>query len=230
MKKKILYVEDELNLGTIVSETLEVKGYDVRLIKDGARVMESFASFTPDICILDVMLPHIDGFVLGKEIKDRFPDMPVIFLTAKTQTQDVVKGFASGGTDYLRKPFSMEELVVRIENQFALQQKENKYSPREDIKLGNFRYMPHALQLTSETQSIQLSNREAEVLNFFVRHINQTVDRKNLLLAVWGDDSFFHSRNLDVYIRKLREYFLSDNSIQIITLKGKGYQFVVNKV
>lgn len=230
MKKKILYVEDELNLGTIVSETLEVKGYDVKLIKDGAKVMESFATFTPDICVLDVMLPHIDGFVLGKEIKDRFPGIPVIFLTAKTQTQDVVKGFASGGTDYLRKPFSIEELVVRIENQFALQQKENKYSPQEDIKLGNFRYMPHALKLTIEKQSIQLSNREAEVLNFFVQHINQTVDRKNLLLAVWGDDSFFHSRNLDVYIRKLREYFLSDKNIQIITLKGKGYQFVINKV
>src|SRR5437868_5077381 len=110
MKKKILYVEDEINLGRIVSETLEQKGFDVLLVKDGGKVIESFKSFSPDVCVLDVMLPHVDGFELGKEIRSRYQSLPIIFLTAKTQTKDVVQGFESGGTDYVRKPFSVDEL------------------------------------------------------------------------------------------------------------------------
>ena len=118
--KKILYVEDEPNLGIIVSETLQQKGFDVLLIKDGALVMDNFKKFGPDICILDVMLPNVDGFELGKQIRDLNKNMPIIFLTAKTQTQDVIEGFSAGGTDYIRKPFSIEELVARINNQFQL--------------------------------------------------------------------------------------------------------------
>ncbi|MBC8048300.1 MAG: response regulator transcription factor [Fimbriimonadaceae bacterium] len=227
MKKKILYVEDELNLGTIVSETLGQKGFDVLLIKDGAKVMESFKIFTPDICVLDVMLPHKDGYEIGKEIRIRYESLPIIFLTAKTQTQDVVKGFSSGGTDYIRKPFSVDELVVRIHNQLQLQLK-NKINTHADvILLGKIKFIPKKFELHLASGIIKLSNREAEVLTVFAKHINETVDRKKLLLEVWGDDSFFHSRNLDVYISKLREYFTADAGIEIITLKGKGYQFVV---
>ncbi len=224
-KIKILYVEDEPNLGTIVSETLEQKGFDVVLVKDGAKVLEQFSLFMPDICVLDVMLPHVDGFELGKEIRKKYHQLPIIFLTAKTQTQDVVEGFASGGTDYIRKPFSVDELVVRIHNQLHLKQQHNIVT--DEINIGGFKFLPKKYELHGGNEIYKLSNREAEVLTIFTRHINQTIDRKNLLLEVWGDDSFFHSRNLDVYISKLREYFSTDKKIQIITLKGKGYQFVV---
>lgn len=224
-KIKILYVEDEPNLGTIVSETLEQKGFEVILIKDGAKVMEQFNYFQPDICVLDVMLPHVNGFELGKEIRKKYNQLPVIFLTAKTQSQDVVEGFASGGTDYIRKPFSVDELVARIHNQLHLQQQHNIVT--DEILIGDFKFLPKKYELHSGKTIIKLSNREAEVLTIFTKHINQTIDRKHLLMEVWGDDSFFHSRNLDVYISKLREYFSSDNKIRIITLKGKGYQFVV---
>ena len=224
-KIKILYVEDEPNLGTIVSETLEQKGFHVVLVKDGAKVLEEFKTYTPDICVLDVMLPHIDGFELGREIRKKYDQLPIIFLTAKTQTQDVVEGFSSGGTDYIRKPFSVDELVVRIHNQLHLKQQHNVVT--DEISIGKFKFLPKKYELNTGKEIYKLSNREAEVLTIFTRHINQMIDRKHLLMEVWGDDSFFHSRNLDVYISKLREYFSSDKNIQIITLKGKGYQFVV---
>jgi DNA-binding response OmpR family regulator len=175
------------------------------------------------------MLPHLNGYELGKEIRTRFEKLPIIFLTAKTQTEDVVKGFSSGGTDYLRKPFSMEELVVRINNQMQLASNENLNDDAEEILLSRFRFLPKKFELHSPSSVIKLSNREAEVLKIFSQHINRVIDRRTLLLQVWGDDSFFHSRNLDVYIRKLREYFAQDNGIEIITLKGKGYHFTVEK-
>ncbi len=222
----ILYVEDELNLGTIVSETLEQKGFAVTLVKDGALVLPAIAKQVPELIVLDVMLPNVDGFTIGKKIKELYPQLPIIFLTAKTQTKDVVEGFQSGGTDYMRKPFSVEELIARIHNQLALQAL--PVSSEGVIKMGSFNYYPKKLLLQQGEQQWQLSSREAEILNVFSRYINTTIDRKQLLLEVWGDDSFFHSRNLDVYIRKLREYFQADAHIHIITLKGKGYQFVID--
>lgn len=226
ISKKILYVEDEPNLGIIVSETLQQKGFDVLLVKDGALVMDNFKKFVPDICVLDVMLPNVDGFELGKQIRNLNKNMPIIFLTAKTQTHDVIEGFSAGGTDYIRKPFSIEELVARINNQFQLL---NNQLPNSSgtITIGKYIFNPQKLELQFLETIHQLSNREAEVITVFSRHLNQTIDRKKLLLEVWGDDSFFNSRNLDVYISKLREYFSGDAGIKIITLKGKGYQFVV---
>lgn len=225
-KTKILYVEDELNLGTIVTDSLEQKGFEVMLVKDGAKVMDTFNRFTPDLCVLDVMLPNIDGFELGRMIHTRYPKLPIIFLTAKTQTQDVLQGFNSGATDYIRKPFSIEELVVRINNQLQLSRGLAKSN--ESITIGQFIFHTNKYELQFGAVIYKLSNREAEVLQVFCRNMNAITDRKNLLLEVWGDDSFFHSRNLDVYIRKLREYFGSGNGVEIITLKGKGYQFVVS--
>ncbi len=229
MKQKVLYIEDEPFLGKIVKETLEHRGFEVLLVNDGAKVLQSFKSFTPDVCVLDVMLPNIDGFTLGKNIRNIYPQLPVIFLTAKSQTEDLVMGFESGGTDYIKKPFSIEELIVRINNQLHLLNAKaaSGSSKQEKIKLGKFCFYPNKYELHFSGKVIKLSNRESQVLNMLASHPNQTIERKNLLLAVWGDDSFFNSRTLDVYIRKLRDYFSAEKGIEIVTLKGKGYHFVV---
>jgi len=228
--KKILYIEDEPHLSRIVKDTLELKGYTVLHKTDGAKVMEAVNSFQPDICLLDVMLPNIDGFTLANHIRNVNPNLPIIFLTAKNQTEDLVKGFASGGTDYLKKPFSMEELLVRIENQLKLTSRETSaiQSLPDEVVLKQYRFYPGRFELHTPTQVIKLSNRESQILAMLCTHTNTTVDRRNILQIVWGDDSFFNSRNLDVYIRKLRGYFEGANGIEIVTLKGKGYHFVVS--
>ncbi len=229
MKTKILYVEDEPFLGKIVKESLEAKDFDVNLVVDGAKVIQSFNHFEPDVCVLDVMLPNIDGYELGREIRNRFPRIPILFLTAKSQTNDLLKGFESGGTDYIKKPFSMEELVARIHNQLHLlkQSLTNKNEKVDTVLLGAYKFYPGKYELQIGSKCIKLSHREAQVLSLFVQSRNNSIDRKNLLLAVWGDDSFFNSRTLDVYVRKLRDYFAADARIEIVTLKGKGYHFSV---
>ena len=230
MKKKILYVEDEPFLGKVVKETLEFRGYDVLLKNDGATALKGLEEFFPDVCVLDVMLPNVDGFTLCEKIRNLYPRIPVVFLTAKNQTEDVIKGFESGATDYIRKPFSIEELILRIENQLTLHQKSSPIikSENEILRIGKFEYSSSEYELRINETTIRLSNREVEILNLLVENANETVERKKILKKVWGDDSFFNSRTLDVYIRKLRDYFVSDPSIKIITLKGKGYRFVVS--
>jgi DNA-binding response OmpR family regulator len=226
MKPKLLYVEDEPFLAKVVKETLEHLDFDVVLVSDGAKVVRAFEQFKPDICILDVMLPHIDGFALGRILKSKQPDLPLIFLTAKSFTEDVVMGFEAGGTDYIRKPFSMEELIARINNQLRLKQTGlSKNEDPKELPIGSFCFSPERMELRGPKETTQLSHRETQVLSLLVANRNKTTDRKELLLTVWGDDSFFNSRTLDVYIRKLRTYFSADPSIAIITLKGKGYLF-----
>lgn len=229
MNTKILYVEDEQFLAKIVKETLELKHYEVLHIKDGGLVMNALQDFTPDVCVLDVMLPNVDGFTLGASIRTLYPQLPIIFLTAKTQTGDVVKGFSSGGTDYLKKPFSMEELMVRIDNQLRITGKATtSHQPgAEEIILGASKFYPSLYELCINGSVIKLSHREAQVLRMLCSNSNQPLERRVLLNAVWGDDSFFNSRNLDVYIRKLREHFSNEPAVEIITLKGIGYHFSV---
>lgn len=229
MKTKILYVEDEPYLSRIVKDTLELTGYDVVHKKDGTRILEQINTYSPDICLLDVMLPHIDGFTIANHIRNIHPQLPIIFLTAKTQTEDLVKGFSSGGTDYMRKPFSVEELIARIENQLKLMNKDVSAMQAlpEEIALKDYKFYPGRFELHTTEQVIKLSHREAQILSLLCTYINKPIDRKILLHIVWGDDSFFNSRNLDVYIRKLRDYLSNAKGIEIVTLKGKGYHFVV---
>ena len=229
MKKKVLYIEDEPHLARIVKDTLELKGYDVLHRKDGVKIMDHVSAFSPDICLLDVMLPHIDGFAVANHIHNINPQLPLIFLTAKTQTDDLIKGFSSGGTDYLKKPFSMEELIARIENQLKIMNRgtTSLNTLPEEVVLKNYKFYPRRYELHTPSGIIKLSNRESQVLGMLCSHTNNTVDRKELLQIVWGDDSFFNSRNLDVYIRKLRGYFKEAIGIEIVTLKGKGYHFAV---
>ncbi|MBK7172580.1 MAG: response regulator transcription factor [Bacteroidales bacterium] len=226
MKTRVLYIEDEAFLGRIVSETLQQQGFDIQLITDGAKVMEALHSFEPDICVLDIMLPNVDGYTLCKQIKTEKPSLPVIFLTAKSETEDLVKGFECGGTDYIKKPFSMEELMVRIKNQlFLLTSK--KQNGKDEIHLGKYTLYPLRYELISPTTTFSLSAREMEIVGMLTETINQVIERRSLLLKIWGDDSFFNSRTLDVYIRKLRALFSEDPDIQLVTLKGKGYLFLI---
>lgn len=227
MEKKILYVEDEPFLAKVVKETLEHQGFSIQLVQDGAEVIHAFDRFQPDLCVLDVMLPNMDGFSLGRIIKARRPEVPIIYLTAKSFTEDVLNGFESGASDYIRKPFSIEELIARIHNQLRLRDglRSGSSTINSGIELGSFTFYPDKLELSHESGTVKLSYRETQVLSLLAQNVNQTTDRKALLLAVWGDDSFFNSRTLDVYVRKLRTYFEKDASLEIITLKGKGYVF-----
>ncbi len=224
-KIKILYVEDEPFLGRIVKESLESRDFEVAMVTDGQQALSVFERDRPDICVLDVMLPSKDGYAIAKEIKQVNPDVPIIFVTAKNQTEDVLKGFEVGGNDYLRKPFSMEELIVRVTNLLNLSQKSGKALP-ENIALGKFEFSPLRYELKNGDSVKKLSHREASLLQMLTENRNATVQRKDILMKLWGDDSFFNSRNLDVYITKLRDYLKDDPSIEIITIKGIGYHFV----
>lgn len=227
MAIKVLYVEDELFLGKIVKETLESRGFDVIMETDGDKVVPVFGEVEPDICVFDIMLPNKNGFDIAEDIRKLNSDTPIIFLTAKTQTEDVVKGFKIGGNDYLKKPFSMEELIVRIENLLKVK-KENKFILTGDsISLGKYIFHINKQVLSYNKDERKLSYRESELLKFLFQHKNTVIDRRDLLNHIWGNDSFFNSRNLDVYITKLRSYLKEDSSIEILTIKGVGYRFVV---
>ena len=226
MKTRILYFEDEPFLGRIVKESLETRSFEVIMLQDGKTAAPAFNSAKPDICILDVMLPSRDGYSIAKDIREIDPAVPIIFVTARTQTEDLVKGFESGGNDYIRKPFSMEELIVRIDNLLKLK-KVRRPGPSEKVKLGKYEFNPLRYEITNDDYNRKLSHREAKLLMMLVENKNAITSRKDILMEIWGDDSFFNSRNLDVYITKLRDVFKADSSIQIITIKGVGYHFAV---
>jgi DNA-binding response OmpR family regulator len=226
MATKVFYVEDELFLGKIVKERLESRGFEVVMESDGGKATALFKKTAPDICVLDVMLPNKDGFTIADEIREINRDIPIIFLTAKTQTEDVVKGFTLGGNDYIRKPFSMEELIVRIQN--ALRGKGgNTGKPTSDnVTIGKYNFQINRQVLSSGKEDRKLSYRESELLKLLYQNREKIIDRKDILTLLWGNDSFFNSRNLDVYITKLRSYLKDDPSLEIITIKGIGYRFI----
>jgi DNA-binding response OmpR family regulator len=226
MSIKVLYVEDELFLGKIVKETLELRGFEVIMESDGADVIKTFEAENPDICVLDVMLPNRSGFELAEDIRKLNDDVPVIFLTAKTQTDDVVHGFKIGANDYIRKPFSMEELIVRIENALRLKKDEPVVITGDSITIGKYQFHLNKQVLGAGNEERKLSYRESELLKYLYSHREQVIDRRDLLNHIWGNDSFFNSRNLDVYITKIRGYLKEDTSLEIITIKGIGYRFI----
>jgi len=225
---KILYAEDEVFLGKIVKETLEGRGFEVVMETNGAAVLDTFKEEQPDICVLDIMMPNRNGYEVAEDIRAVNNDVPIIFLTAKTQTEDLVKGFKTGANDYIRKPFSMEELIVRMEN--ALRVKKDN-SPAlltsEIITIGKYTFYLNRQVLVYQTEERKLSYRESELLKYIYQSRNSIIDRRDILQVIWGNDSFFNSRNLDVYITKLRSYLKADDNIEILTIKGVGYRFVV---
>lgn len=225
-KTKVLYIEDELFLGKIVRESLESRQFEVFMEGDGAKATALFIKSKPDICILDVMLPNKDGFAIADEIRNIDEDVPIIFLTAKTQTEDVVKGFSLGGNDYIRKPFSMEELIVRIQHLLKHKQEGSLKITGDTVAIGKFTFQLNRQLLSIGTEERKLSYRESELLKLLYENREKIIDRKDILNLLWGNDSFFNSRNLDVYITKLRSYLKEDPSIEILTIKGVGYRFI----
>jgi DNA-binding response OmpR family regulator len=224
---KVLYAEDEIFLGKIVKETLESRGFEVLMETNGARVLTAFENGRPDICVLDVMLPDVSGFELAETIRARNDDIPIIFLTAKTQTEDLVRGFRTGGNDYIRKPFSMEELIVRIENCLRIRKEPSPAALPDLVAIGEFVFHVHRQVLTGNGDERKLSYRESELLRHLWLHRDRVIAREDILQAIWGNDSFLNSRNLDVYITRLRAYLKADQRVEILTIKGVGYRFVL---
>jgi DNA-binding response OmpR family regulator len=227
-KIRILYAEDEVFLGKIVKESLESREFEVWMEHDGGSVLDAFSRWRPDVCVLDIMLPNKDGFELADGIRRLDERVPILFVTAKTQTDDVVRGFSAGANDYIRKPFSMEELIVRIQN--ALRRGNNGHAGigADTVSLGRYRFQPRKQALTLQDAERKLSFRESELLRYLYEHRDIVIPRKDILLVLWGNDSFFNSRNLDVYIAKLRGYLAGDDAVDIITIKGIGYRFVID--
>lgn len=225
-KTKVLYIEDETFLAKIVSETLESRGYDVILEEDGGKAVQKFIEVKPDVCVLDIMLPNKDGFAIADEIREKDTAVPIIFLSAKSQTADVVAGFSLGANDYIRKPFSIEELIVRIEN--VLRNKAATPELQEEARIGQYLFNSLRQTLHHPAEQRKLSYRESELLRLLYENRDKIVERSEILILLWGSDSFFNSRTLDVYITKLRGYLKHDPSIEIITIKGIGYRFVMS--
>jgi len=225
-RTKVLYVEDEMFLGKIVKESLESRGFEVIMESDGAKATIAFKKAEPDICVLDVMLPNKDGFTIADEIREQNEEVPIIFLTAKTQTEDVVKGFSLGGNDYIRKPFSMEELIVRIQNALRNKTEAPKKITGDSVTMGKYTFQLNRQVLNDGKEDRKLSYRESELLKLLYENRDKIIDRKDILNLLWGNDNFFNSRNLDVYITKLRGYLKEDPSLEIITIKGIGYRFI----
>jgi DNA-binding response OmpR family regulator len=224
---KVLYAEDEVFLGKIVKETLEGRGFEVIMETHGARVLTAFENGQPDICVLDVMLPDVSGFELAEAIRKRNDDVPIIFLTARTQTEDLVRGFRTGGNDYIRKPFSMEELIVRIENCLRVRKEVSPVVVPEVLTFGRFGFHVRRQVLTGFGEERKLSYRESELLRQLWLHRDKVIAREDILQAIWGNDSFLNSRNLDVYITRIRGYLKADERVEILTIKGVGYRFVL---
>lgn len=224
---KVLISEDDPNLGTILAEYLNAKGYKAKLTKDGVEGWKAFSNEEFDCCILDVMMPNKDGFTLAKEIRQINETVPIIFLTAKSMKEDTIAGFKSGGDDYITKPFSMEELLMRIKAILRRTKGERKEPEKTQYQIGAFEFDFRNQVLKKDGEEKRLTSKENALLKLLCQHANQLMDRSQALLAIWGDDSYFNSRSMDVYIAKLRKYLREDEEVQIINEHGKGFKLIL---
>ena len=222
---KILLAEDEASLGQIIKESLETRNFEVLLCSDGEKALKTYQSEAPKLLVLDVMMPKKDGFTLAKEIREIDQAIPIIFLTAKSQTADVVEGFSIGGNDYLKKPFSMEELIVRIHN---LLNRTQVQKIAEVLTIGDYVFdFPKQLLTFKDEANVQLTHREAHLLFHLVKNKNSVLDRSLILNKLWGTDDFFSGRSMDVFITKLRKKLKQDERVQILNVRGFGYKLTL---
>ena len=227
-KANILLVEDDQNLGFVIQDTLKRNGYGVHLCRDGKEGLRYFNEHAYDICILDVMMPNKDGFSLAEDIRLVDEQIPIVFLTAKSQTDDKIAGFKAGGDDYLTKPFSHEELVLRIEAILRRTQGKGGKRQRELFEFGSYTFDHRNLTLKHPDEERKLTRKEADVLRLLCMHRDQVLPRELVLNMVWGDDTYFLGRSLDVFISRLRKYLRHDETVQINNVHGVGFKFQVD--
>jgi len=226
IKTRILLAEDDENLGSLLKEYLNIKGYETGLYPDGNKAFKGFIKEHYDLCILDIMMPGKDGFTVAKEIRLINSDIPIIFLTAKSHKEDVLEGFTIGADDYITKPFSMEELLSRIEAILRRTKHGLDGDSRDVFQLGNYVFETKNQLLTHGTKVQKLTTKESDLLKLLCTNKNRVLERNYALRTIWIDDNYFNARSMDVYITKLRKYLKDESSIEIINVHGKGYKLI----
>jgi DNA-binding response OmpR family regulator len=233
VNKRILLVEDDLNFGAVLKDYLMLNDFDVILAKNGMEGFEKFKKDSYDLCILDVMMPYKDGYTLAKEIREKNQDVPIIFLTAKSMKEDVLKGYKAGADDYLNKPFDSEVLLMKIRAIIQRKSSDVKAEPAQfEFNIGKFHLNSKLRFLSCDNQEpVKLSPKENELLKMLILHENDLMPRELALTKIWRDDNYFTSRSMDVYIAKLRKYLKLDTNVEILNIHGEGFRLVVkNKV
>lgn len=225
-KTKILLAEDDENLGSLLREYLQAKSYEAHWLSDGEKAYKSFEKNRYDICILDIMMPNKDGITLAREIRMIDPEMPIIFLTAKSMKEDVLEGFSVGADDYMTKPFSMEELIYRIEAILRRTQGVGQQNKQTEFEIGQFHFDANKQLLTLDSKSVKLTTKESELLKLLCNNANNVLERNFALKSIWIDDNYFNARSMDVYITKLRKYLKNDPTVEIINVHGKGFKII----
>ncbi|MCH7414843.1 response regulator transcription factor [Belliella sp. R4-6] len=228
-KPKLLIVEDDPNLGDILNEYLTMKGYDTTLCRDGDEGWSKFKKDKFNLCILDIMMPKKDGFTLGKEIKKVQEDLPIIYLSAKNLKEDVIEGLKIGADDYITKPFSMEELLLRISAILKRTLKSEETNNLKTLTFGDFTLHYDEQQIEGPSGKHKLTSKENELIRLLAAEMNKLVNRSHALKQIWGDDSYFNARSMDVYLSKIRKILKEDPKVQIITIHGEGFKMVVTE-
>ena len=226
-KPKILYVEDDIYLSFVTKDNLEIKGYDIDWQKDGEAAIQAFSEHEFDLCILDIMLPKLDGFSVAEAIRKENQDIPILFLSAKTMKEDRIKGLTLGADDYITKPFSIEELVLKIEVFLKRNKVQKVETPNSIAELGKFYFDFDNLELSENDNAQRLTLREAELLHLFCQNKNKLLKKEDILNTIWKDDSYFLSRSLDVFVSRLRKYLKNDSRLKIENIHGVGFIFKV---
>ena len=226
-KLKIFFCEDDENLGMLLREYLQAKGYVTDLFSDGEAGYKGFTKGKYDLCVLDVMMPKKDGFTLAQEIRALNPDIPVIFLTAKTMKEDIIQGYKLGADDYITKPFDSEVLLLKIKAILKRNEELNKESENKEYHLSSYHFNPKLRQLIHNDNTQTLSPKENELLKMLAEHLNDLLPREQALKKIWGSDTYFNGRSMDVYIAKLRKYLKDDDKIEIVNIHGNGFRLVV---
>ncbi|PWT95092.1 MAG: DNA-binding response regulator [Bacteroidetes bacterium] len=226
-KPKILLCEDDQNLGMVLKNYLELNDYEVVLERDGRLGLAAFQRERFDLCLLDVMMPHMDGFKLAEEIRDINPDVPLFFLSAKTMKEDIIQGYKLGADDYITKPFDSEVLLLKIKAILKRNDELSKDNVNVEYDLGKYHFNPKLRELTVDGKMQTLSPKENELLKMLCEYKNDLLPREIALKRIWGSDTYFNGRSMDVYIAKLRKYLKEDSSIEIVNIHGNGFRLVV---
>jgi DNA-binding response OmpR family regulator len=228
-KAKLLVVEDDPNLGDILQEYLTMKGYETTLCRDGEEGWAKFKKDKYNLAVLDIMMPKKDGFTLGKEIKKVQEDLPIIYLTAKNLKEDIIEGLKIGADDYITKPFSMEELLLRIAAILRRTQKSTEFQALKVYNFGEFELHYDEQYIKGPSGDHKLTSKENELIRLLASEMNKLVNRSHALKQIWGDDSYFNARSMDVYLSKIRKILKDDPKVQIITVHGEGFKMVVTE-